>query len=211
MEEGTGDKLSLKLNFTNPLKISQTDDPDFVFVLLNLDQFKDADGNGLGANKLIKVLLPRLVMEGEATDTVESAGASAGSSSKITVIGNFLVNIAMSASLNQLWGMINGLQIMTHMPLCNIKFPANAELFNAFMIEIALFDILPSEWILEQSMYFPQDDSFNLNFQILEYNSPYAIPNLGTLFFASMSFIILLPVLCCICCCAYKHKELRSH
>ena len=60
--------------------------------------------------------------------------------------------------------MINGLQIMSHMPLCNIKFPANAELFNGFIIEIALFDILPSEYMLEQIVYYPQEDSFNLNF-----------------------------------------------
>ena len=97
----------------------------------------------------MKVLLPRMVQEGASTDTIESAGASAGSSSKVAVISNFLLNIGMSASLNQLWGMINGLQIMSHMPLCNIKFPANAELFNGFIIEIALFDILPSEYMLE--------------------------------------------------------------
>ena len=149
IEKGDGKSLNFKLNFTNPIAISQTDEPDFIFCLLNLSQFKDANRNSLGGNILIKVLLPRMAAEGAATETVESTGASAGSSTKAATLSNFFLNIAMSASLNQLWGMINGLQIMTHMPLCNIKFPANSELFNGFMIEIALFDILPSEWLLE--------------------------------------------------------------
>ena len=100
IEHGDGKSLNFKLNFTNPLLISQSDEPDFVFCLLNMQQFKDADGNSLGENVLIKVLLPRMAEEGEATETVESAGASAGSSSKAATMSNFLLNIAMSASLN---------------------------------------------------------------------------------------------------------------
>ena len=109
IEEASGSELSFKLFFTKPLKISQGDDVDYVFVLLNLDQFKDVDGNSLGTNTLVRVLLPRMVEEGQATETLKSTGATAGSSSKVTVIANFIMNIFMSASLNQLWGMINGL------------------------------------------------------------------------------------------------------
>ena len=71
-----------------------------MFVLLNLAQFKDADGNSLGSNLLVKVLLPRMVMEGAGTDTVEATGDTAGSSSKASVGINFIMNVAMSASLN---------------------------------------------------------------------------------------------------------------
>jgi len=63
----------------------------------------------LGGNIFIKVLLPRMTDEGIATEAVDSAGASAGTSSKAATISNFVVNIAMSGSLNQLFGMINGL------------------------------------------------------------------------------------------------------
>ena len=50
--------------------ISQGDEADFVFCLLNLQQFKDVDGNSLGGNVLVKVLLPRMLQEGAAADTV---------------------------------------------------------------------------------------------------------------------------------------------
>ena len=97
------------------------------------------------------------------------------------------------------------------MPLCNIKFPANAELFNGFMIEIALFDILPSEWMLEQMIYYPQEDSFNLNFQILEYNSSFAVPNLGTIFFILLTFLLLIPISILLVFFSTDIKELRKH
>ena len=61
IEESDGDRLNFKLNFTNPIAISQGDEADFVFCLLNLQQFKDEDGNALGSNLLVKVLLPRMV------------------------------------------------------------------------------------------------------------------------------------------------------
>ena len=100
---------------------------------------------------------------------------------------------------------------MTHMPLCNIKFPANAELFNGFMIEIALFDILPSEYLLEQIVYYPQQDPFNLNFQILDYSSIYAIPNLGTIFFMFAGILLLVPISIALVLSAKLLKELNKH
>jgi len=37
IEEADGNGFSLKLYFTNPIAVSQGDDPDYVFVLLNLE------------------------------------------------------------------------------------------------------------------------------------------------------------------------------
>ena len=61
IEEANGNRLSFKLYFTNPIDVSQGDTSDYVFVLLNLEQFKDAHGNSLGDNLLVKVLLPRQI------------------------------------------------------------------------------------------------------------------------------------------------------
>ena len=59
------------------MSISQGDETDYVFCLLNLQQFKDADGNSLGENVIIKVNLPRMIQEGTTADTVKVAGNSA--------------------------------------------------------------------------------------------------------------------------------------
>ena len=71
VESADGEKLSFKLNFTNPKLISQGDETDFVYCLLNLQQFKDVEGNSLGENVIIKVNLPRMIEEGAAADSVK--------------------------------------------------------------------------------------------------------------------------------------------
>ena len=76
LEEADGQALLFKLNFTDPIKVSQGDDTDFIFVLLNLQQFKDADGNSLGENLIIKVNLPRMAEEGITTNSIAAAGES---------------------------------------------------------------------------------------------------------------------------------------
>ena len=48
-----------------------------------------------------------------------------------------------SASLQYLWGMINTLQIIVHMPLLKIRFPANSYLLFSLISQIAQFDLLP--------------------------------------------------------------------
>lgn len=96
------------------------------------------------------------------------------------------------------------------MPLCNVKFPANAELFNGYMIEIAGFDILPTEFLLDKIMYFPEEDPLNLNFEILEYGSSYAIPNLGTIFFMLAILVILVPINGCLFLSSGSSKEIRK-
>ena len=45
-----------------------------------------------------------------------------------------------------------------------IKFPANSMLINQALIEIANFEVIPSEEINKQLFYFPEEDPYNLNF-----------------------------------------------
>lgn len=39
--------------------------------------------------------------------------------------------------------MINVMQLIVHMPLMNVVFPANAVLFYSFIIDISNFDLIP--------------------------------------------------------------------
>jgi len=59
------------------------------------------------------------------------------------VIGNFLIATFVSFSLSYLWGLINALQMIVYLPLFNINFPANINMFNSILISVATFDIIP--------------------------------------------------------------------
>ena len=45
-----------------------------------------------------------------------------------------------------------------------IKFPANSMLINQALIEIANFEVIPSEEINNELFYFPEEDPFSFNF-----------------------------------------------
>ena len=95
------------------------------------------------------------------------------------MIFTFMTNFLLYTALNQLWSMVNGLQIATHMPLLNLKFPANAAFLLSHLVNVANYDVLPVEAI----WYFfdlPEKDAFNLNFQNSGYEYVFLIENMGT-------------------------------
>jgi hypothetical protein len=53
------------------------------------------------------------------------------------VLGNFLINLLLSSSLNSLWTMINTLQMTLHLPAMNLRIPPNASFFSSMLINIA--------------------------------------------------------------------------
>ena len=102
---------------------------------------------------------------------------------------NFVVSLIMAGSLNQLWSMLNGLQLAVHLPLFFVVFPANANFFLTFLIDVATFDFLP-EGVISWFFAFPVKPSFNLAFQSCRYASMYAIENLSTCLFLFNIYII---------------------
>ena len=84
---------------------------------------------------------------GAAGEAMTTATASDGASSAI-------VQILSSASLSQLWSMINSLQIVVYLPLFGQnKFPSNANVFNGFLLRIATFDLINTDEWIDPSVY----------------------------------------------------------
>lgn len=77
------------------------------------------------------------------------------------------------------------------MPLMNVKFPANANTFIVFLVEIANFDILPTDDLFAKIFDFPDEGGFNLNFESIDIGSYYAIENLGTVFLIFNIYVVL--------------------
>ena len=45
-----------------------------------------------------------------------------------------------------LWGLINSLQLVTHFPLANAPYPDNAAIYFGALLELASFDLIPTDW-----------------------------------------------------------------
>lgn len=66
----------------------------------------------------------------------------------MVLLGNFLFNLSLSASLNQLWVMINTQQLIVLLPLMKVQLPANAAIFFKSIFQIAAFDFYDMNDIL---------------------------------------------------------------
>lgn len=121
---------------------------------------------------------------------MQDTSQSSEVASKSAFCSNFVVNLLLLASINKLWSAVNSLQILVYMPLFWVKFPANAGTFNAFLIDIATFDIVPSEEINGEVFVLPDDEPYNVNFQQSKIDSKYAITILGTIFYILMLYLL---------------------
>ena len=83
------------------------------------------------------------------TKLVVDATDSATSFSTVAMAGNTVVNLLMSAALNQLFSMVEAQQIIILMALFNIRMPANAAMFFGFMMQIASFDFIPMDLLYD--------------------------------------------------------------
>ena len=79
--------------------------------------------------------------EEKLAEIVEQANSMKQGSS-ILMGGSFAINVVLAGSLSLLWGLFNSLQLVTHFPLCNVKFPDNAITYFMMIFEIANFDLV---------------------------------------------------------------------
>ena len=78
------------------------------------------------------------------------------------------------------------------MPLFWIKFPANANTLILFLIDIATFDIFPSDKMNSGVIVLPESEPYNINFQAAGIDGVYAITNIGTMLYIIVFYIALI-------------------
>ena len=89
------------------------------------------------------------------------------------------------------------------MPLYEkLSFPASAMLLTKEFIKIASFDLIPTEWLNDLIWYFPDENSFSLNFETLGIESKLLLQNIGLILYLILANILyailyLLVVPCC--------------
>jgi len=111
-------------------------------------------------------------------------------------------NILTSGAMAQIWGMINGMQIYSNLPLFQVLFPSYTSSVIGEVTEIANFEVIPLGDLLTMVFEEPEDDGDEdlaiPAFYDNGYESYYMIINLGGLmviFVMSISiplFLILL-------------------
>jgi hypothetical protein len=63
------------------------------------------------------------------------------------ISGNLLLSITFSYALSTLWGVVNTLQIIVHVPLLQLSLPANIMSFLAALLDCLNFNLVDPDKI----------------------------------------------------------------
>ena len=74
------------------------------------------------------------------------------------------MNMLIGGVMNQVWSLLNSMQVVQYMSLFDAKTPGNIIAFISFFEVITSFKLLDFEEIIESQMYIPEEDPFSLNF-----------------------------------------------
>ena len=96
-----------------------------------------------------------------------------------------------------LWGMLHCVQIVSHFDLVNISMPANAHHLFKILVQIATFNIIPTEVVIDaiEDKVGIDNDGFMLtqSFVDFQFDSSGPIRNLQIMFLA-MVVLIAIPI-----------------
>ena len=101
----TPSKIFIRLNFSEPVHVSQYSQPDRLLVLLNLDVLQIPQKK-LPSNLLLQTWIPHQIPEWDQV-AVDAVSDSAATFTSVVLLGNFLLNLLLSLSLNELKSAIN--------------------------------------------------------------------------------------------------------
>ena len=108
---------------------------------------------------------------------------------------NIGLSIFLSGVLNQLWSLVNTVQIIVITYMFSVLMPQNAELLLLSLMKLTNLDIIKTEVAINWVFNFPTTAPLNLRFEQAGYESSNFFIELGPLLFIiSGFFLIILPV-----------------
>jgi len=149
------------------------------------------DGLHIPKNKVLTKSLPTMIPLGGLAEKLLDAGPGLTATSQAFMVGNLVLNLFMSASLNYMLSMLNVYQIILMMPLFMISIPGNTQFVFGFFQQIAAFDILPMDEIYE-GFGFTKTDPVDDNLDALGYGTTLLLYNVGSLILPIISYPVML-------------------
>ncbi len=70
--------------------------------------------------------------------------------------------------MQYLWGLINTLQIILHVPIVRLYFPPHAKILYAFLIDIAQFDLVNTDALDNYFFDFEKEDAYSDEYSELD-------------------------------------------
>jgi len=187
MKSLTSNSFSIQVYFDKPFSISADSEagPDKIQVELNFEGivYFNTSSNELGTfanGSYSRNFLPRQYPDDSivSKEAVKAVGIALYYSTTALINSNFITNAIIVGALGSIWNLINGLQIITHLPVFRCQFPSNASVLLRYLIEISNFEVIPQSFMLTFIHEFEETWSLDDNFLAIGYDSRLVIPNL---------------------------------
>ena len=149
----------------------------------------------MNKNSVLYEILPKMV-ETFSEEEQQEMAAEKGNAQTFGIL-NFIINLAFSASLNQLWSMINTQQIIVLIPLFKVMVPLNATKFLNVIMTVAAFDIIPTDDLYLTIFGLTDVDppeALNSNFDKVGFETTWSFFNLGSMGLIIISFPLFVAV-----------------
>ena len=137
--------MSIQMTFDDPAFVSAGLSKDILKATVldpRLFRSKETDLN-FQFLETDEIKLPKIMEDSQLTKIFVGFSENAGYVSTSAICGNAILNILLSGSMHLLWGFINSLQIIGHIPLINVMIPSNVQKFFETVIKISQFNMIP--------------------------------------------------------------------
>ena len=108
------------------------------------------EGTSFTEEQFLYHSIPLLLDDGTLSEALQSAGNTIVATTGGIVMGSLASNFFLSGTLGFLWGMIHALQIIVHLPMINVRFPANVSMFFSKLLTIANFKVMNVDSLIDK-------------------------------------------------------------
>eukprot|EP00347_Sterkiella_histriomuscorum_P016154 403354273 len=199
--------LQVQLNFSRPSYISNFREKDilelkFSYQFSNLKTYlrrQLVEGDSTQNQYVIKKEIPQQLDQDEAL-AIAQTGNAISAAMTASVYFNFILQFFLSAALSIIWGALNNLQLITHLPLFQINFTSNFRYFVLFLIDISNLNLIPTPDFLTENLQFNQEDTIDEDYQLedmyqlLGYESCFFPSNLANLIVNFLAIVAFMAV-----------------
>ena len=130
--------------FNDPISVSKKEEPDLLLLGLDLSDLETIEGERLSSNVLKLIKIPTQMLSKSEAETVNTTGFEGHGIFRGSFGTNFVARYVLSIPMDDMWSVMNGLQVVQNLRLKNVRTPGNVDTFTAYFDDatsVEIFDM----------------------------------------------------------------------
>ena len=214
----TGNRMDIQLDFASPESVSAGGNDLVRISFRDTSIIYDWLGREVKSGSVIERYVPAQFASKEEAEAFEALEEAFSAYETGKFVSDYALNAAIAGSLQILWSQVSAQQIIVLIPLFDIWMPANAQTVFGTILQIAAFDMVPtdeaySDMLSELERGSEYLDLVQQKMIYLGFETTWILPNLGSLLFFAGLFPLMLLLLACLtglAKCLPSSKRIRS-